>query len=103
MEGLRQDLGVLRSVVVGVQRHGGEARNEHDLDVGVEFGGPARQFDSVHLGHDDVGQQQLEGLFAQAVIGRQAIIEGGHVEAGVLQGPHQEATHIIIVLRQQDF
>ncbi len=30
---------------VGVQRDGGKARDEHDLQVRVELGGAARQFD----------------------------------------------------------
>ncbi len=35
---LGQHLGVLGCCGVGVERDRGEARDEHDLDVGIEFG-----------------------------------------------------------------
>src|SRR5687768_8269001 len=35
VEGFREDLGALRRAVVGVQRHRGEAGDEHDLEIGI--------------------------------------------------------------------
>src|SRR3954464_12502859 len=73
MEGLRQHLGVLRRLRARVERDRGDARDEHDLDVGVELGRAPGELDAVHLGHDDVGEEKLERLLAQAVIGREAV------------------------------
>ena len=69
MDRLRQHLGMLGRARIGIQRHRGEAGDEHDLDVGVELGGAAGELDAVHLRHDDVGEQQLEGLFPQPLVG----------------------------------
>jgi hypothetical protein len=33
-----------------MQRHGGKAGDEHDLERGIAFGGALGQFDSVHAG-----------------------------------------------------
>ena len=41
MDRLGQDLGVFGSAGVQIERHGGKAGDEHDLDVRIEFGGPA--------------------------------------------------------------
>src|ERR1044072_6526918 len=43
MHRLGQHFGVLRRVRSGIQRNGRKAGDEHDLDVGVELGGAARQ------------------------------------------------------------
>jgi len=59
MEGFRQDLGLRRRVVIRVERDRREAGNEHHLDIGVEFGRPAGQFDPVHLRHDNIGDMPL--------------------------------------------
>ncbi|CAH1669887.1 hypothetical protein BOSEA31B_13485 [Hyphomicrobiales bacterium] len=101
MEGLRQHLGILRRLRIGVERHGGEAGDEHHLDVGIELGGAPRQLDAVHLRHDDIGQQELERLLAETIIGRQAVVEGSDVVARILQGLDQEATHVVVVFREQ--
>ena len=86
---------------IGVERHGGKAGDEHHLEVRIELGGAARQFDAVHLRHDDVGQQQRERLLAQPLIGASAIVEGDDVVAGVLQRLHEEAAHVVVVFGQQ--
>ena len=60
MKGLGEDAGVLRRRVRGVERYGGEARDEHNLDFRVELSGATSKLDAVHLRHDDISQQQLE-------------------------------------------
>ena len=70
MDGLGKHLGVLGRGRIGIERHGGEAGDEHDLDVGVELGRAAGEFYPVHLRHDDIGQEELERLLAQALVGR---------------------------------
>jgi hypothetical protein len=102
MEGLREHLGVLRRRGVRVESHGGEAGDEHDLDVGVELGRPARELDAVHLRHHDVGEQELERLLAQPLIGREPVVVGDDVVAGGLQRLHQEAPHVGIIFCQKD-
>ncbi len=102
MEGLRQDLRILRRLRIGVERNGREPGDEHHLDVRVELGGAARQLDPIHLRHHDVGEKQFERLFAKPVVGGEAIVERGHVVAGVLQRLHEKAAHVVVVFGQQD-
>ena len=85
-----------------MERHRGKAGDEHDLERGIELGGPARQFDAVHLGHDDVGQEQVEAGLLDFLEGAQALAEAGHVVAGLLQRLHQEVPHVVVVFRKQD-
>ena len=47
-----------------IERNGSKASDEHDLDVRVQFRGPASQFDAIHFRHDNVGQEQSERFFA---------------------------------------
>ena len=90
----------LGALGVGIERDRGKPGDEHDLDIGIEFGGAARQLDAVHLRHDDIGQQQFERLFAQPLIGRQAVVVGHDLEAGILQRLDQESPHVDIVFRK---
>src|SRR5271154_6860442 len=60
MKGLGEDAGVLWRRVGGVQRHRGEARDEHNLDFRVEFSGATSKLNAVHFRHDDIGQEQFE-------------------------------------------
>ena len=103
MDRLGEHFGVLGRGGIGVERDRGEAGDEHDLDVGVELGGAAGKLDAVHLGHHDIGEQKLERLLAQPLIGRQPVVIGGHVESGILQRFDQKAPHIGIVFSQKDF
>src|SRR5204863_241263 len=59
VEGLGEDLGVGR-LAPGLQRHRGEAGDEHDADSGLDLAGLLGELDPVHLGHDDVAQEQVE-------------------------------------------
>ena len=63
----------------------------------------ARQLDAVHFRHDDVGEQELERLLAQALVRRQPVVIGHDVETGILQRLHQELAHVDIVFGKQDF
>ncbi len=102
MDRLRQHFGVLGRAGIRIERHGGKARDEHDLDVRIEFGGPAGEFDPVHLRHDDIRQQEFERFLAQSLIGGKTVIVGNHLESSILQRLHQETPHIDIVFGKQD-
>ena len=101
--GFDSTLACLGACEIGVQRDGGKAGDEHDLDVGIELGGAAREFDAVHFRHHDIGEQQFERLFAQPLIGRKPVVVGHDVEAGILQRLDQKPPHVGIVFGEQDF
>jgi hypothetical protein len=63
----------------------------------------AGELDTVHLRHDDVGEQELERLFAQPLVGGQAVVVGHDVETGILQRLDQEPAHVDVVFGKQDF
>ena len=100
MKRLGEDAGVLWRRVGGVQRHRGEARDEHNLDFRVELSGATSKLDAVHLRHDDIGQQQLERFLAQPIVRGQPVVERSYVVAGVLQRLDEKASHVVIVLRK---
>jgi hypothetical protein len=102
MEGLGQDLGILRRIRIRVQRDGCEAGDEHDLEVWIDFRGAARKFNAVHFRHDNVRQQQGKRLFAQALIGAGAIVEVADGIAGLFKRLHEEAAHVVVVFGQQN-
>ena len=64
VERLRQDPRVLGSVVVRIERDRGKASYEHNFDLGIEPGRATSKLESVHLRHDDIGEQKFEGLLA---------------------------------------
>ena len=41
----------------GIERHRSEARDEHDFHFGIDFRRPARELDSVHDRHDNIGEE----------------------------------------------
>src|ERR1700722_17453923 len=102
MKGLGEDAGVLRRRVRGVERYGGEARDEHNLDFRVELSGATSKLDAVHLRHDNIGQQEVERFLAQPIVRGQPVVERSYVVAGVLQRLDEKAAHGVIVLRKQD-
>src|SRR5689334_3102170 len=63
VEGLGEHLG-LRREAAGAQRDRGKAGDEHDAGFRRDRGDMLGKLDAVHLGHDDVGQQQVEALLA---------------------------------------
>ena len=100
--GLERTLAFLGAAEFGVERHRREAGDEHDLDVGIELGGAAGELDAVHLGHHDVGEQELERLLAQPLIGGKPVVVGDHVVAGVLQRLDQKAPHVGVIFGKEN-
>src|ERR1700730_9345536 len=103
MDRLREHLGIFGRLGIGVERDRGKAGDEHDLDVGVEFGSAARELNPVHLRHNDVGQQKLEGLLAQPLVSGKTVVERDDLVARILQGSHQKAAHVAIIFGKNDF
>ena len=96
VDGLAQHLGAGGGLAAGGERHGGEAGDEHDPQLGIARGGLAGHLDAVEPGHDDVGQQQVPLLVQHG--GRLvAIGAGGDVIAGPLQGAGEEAPEAVVV------
>ena len=48
-------------------------------------------------------QQKLERLLAQTLVGGEPVVERDHLVAGVLQRPYQEAAHVVVIFRKNDF
>ena len=92
----------LRRLVLTVEHNCGETRDEHDLEIGIDFAGAARQLDAVHLGHDDIGQQKREWLPFEALVGILAVFEGDHVIIRFFKRLDEETAHGIVILCKQD-
>ena len=60
------------------------------------------QLDTVHFGHHDIGQQQIEPLFTDQRQRRRSAINGNHLIARALQRPAKIVPHGIIIFGQQD-
>ena len=73
-----------------MQRDSGESGYEHDLEGVVHFGGTLGEFDPVHAGHDDIGQQKIETATPKAFMGIFAVAEIGDVMASLHQSLCQE-------------
>ncbi|MGY3470756.1 hypothetical protein ACVW0I_007627 [Bradyrhizobium sp. LM6.11] len=69
----------------------------------VEFRSPAGELDAVHLRHHDVGEQHLERLFPEPLIGGHAVVVGRDLKTGVFQRLDQETAHVVVVFGEQDF
>ena len=85
---LGQNLG-LRRFAVGLQRYGGKAGDEHHLGGRADFGAALRQFDPVHLRHDDIRQQQIEMLRFQQRHGLGSPVNRNHLVPRIVQRPRQ--------------
>ena len=72
------------------------------FSAGIEFCGTARQFDAIHLGHDDIGQQQVEGLLLDFFEGAGTFAKGRHSMASLFQRIHQKASQVFVVFCQND-
>lgn len=81
VERLGKHFRIARGVRIGIEGHCGKARNEHDLQIRIDFSCAARKLDTVHFWHDDIGQQQREWLLAQSFIGAGTVIEMSNVIA----------------------
>ena len=56
----------------------------------------------VHLGHDDVGQEQRKGLFLEPLIGVEPIAKRDDIVAGLGERLDQKAPHVLIVFGEQN-
>ena len=64
-------------------------------------GGQARDLDTVHARHDDIGQQQVPFL-VQNRDRLFAVGAGGHLIAGALQGAAQEAAQRVVIFGEEN-
>jgi hypothetical protein len=96
VEGLGQHLRLGRGAAA-LQGDGGKAGDEHHADRRVDRRRLLRQLDPVHLGHDDVGQQQVELLVLQKGHGLGAAADRLDLIADALQRPLQIFAHRRIV------
>src|SRR4026207_80995 len=101
MEGLGQDPGILRRLIGRIERDRGEARDEHDLQIRIEFARAPRKLDAIHLRHHDIGKEQGEGLFLQALVGFKPVAEGYDVVPSLSERLYQEAAHVLVVLGEE--
>ena len=98
VEGLGEHPGTARRLVAGLERHGGEAGDEHDPEVRAVLGGAARQLDPVEPRHDHVGQQEVDVLLlGQGGQGVDPVADRPHPVPGALQRFGEEAAHAVIV------
>ena len=101
-EGLLQEPLALAEHPVVLDHVVGVARHEERLHAGPQGADVPRELAAVHPGHHDVGEQQLERLLAQAIVSREPVVERGHVVARVLERLGEEATHVVVVFREED-
>jgi len=80
-----------------VQCDRGEARDEHDLERGIEIGRALGELDAVEARHHDVREQKIETYAAQALIGLGPIAARRDVVTRALERLSQEAAHRFIV------
>ena len=101
MERLRQKLCFGRCAAA-LERDGGEAGDDHDADRWVDHARLLRQFDAVHLGHDDVGQQQVEAVFPEQRHRFGTATDRGHIIADAGQGSGEIFAHRRVVFGEED-
>jgi len=99
----------LGEVVGGAFLHGGDGgldsrvgRHHDDLDFGPDAAGAAEQFEAVHLGHAQVGQQQVEGLRLERGEGILARRTGAHFIAAGLENIDEDVALNRVVFRDED-
>ena len=101
MEGLGQHLRVGRHGSV-LERDRGEAGDEHDAHRRVQSRGALGKLDSVQLGHDDIGQQQVETLLLEMFERDDAAFARRHGVTGTLQRAREIFAHRAIILGKKD-
>ena len=89
-------------LAAGLERDRGEAGDEHHPHVGRDRGRLLGELDAVHLGHDDVGQQQVELLALEQRQRGGAAIDRVDLIADPLERARQIDAHRIVVFGQQD-
>jgi len=97
-----QHLGIRRSLL-RIESDGGEAGNEHDLEIGLQLGGALGHFDAIGARHDDIGQQQVVGALVERQNSRVAIGATDNIIAGALQGARQKAADGILIFGKENF
>lgn len=102
MKRLREHPRILWGGVLGVKRDGGEACDEHDLEIRIELARPARQLDAIHPRHHDICKQEREGLFFQPLEGIVPILKGDNLVPSAPQRALKEPPHRIIIFRQKN-
>jgi len=103
MKWFGQHLGMFGGLGRRMQSDRGKARDEHDFERRLDFGGAFGEFDPVHAGHDDVRQQKIEADELQGLVGLRAVPARGHGVTGAFQRRRQEAPKRIIVFRKKNF
>ena len=101
MEGLGEELGLGRGASA-LEGDRGKAGDEHDADRGVDRARLLGQLDPVHLGHDDVGQKQVEMGRLEQRHGLGAAADGLDFITDALQRPLQILAHRRIVFGQEN-
>ena len=82
-------------------RHRGDHEHRQVLEAGIGLD-PLEQLETVHLGHHDVEQQQIERLGGQVLEQMLAAGDGEHVVAVLLEDPGQRAGERLVVVRHED-
>ena len=101
MNGLGQHLGSGWRTVLRRQGHGGETGDEHDAQIGVAGRSLTRHFNTVHAGHDNVGQQKIPRM-VEMLDRLLAIGAGLDLESSALKGASQETPEGIVVFGEKD-
>ena len=102
MEGLRQHLGIPRSLRIRVERHGGETGDEHHLDVRVELaspGAPARCRPSPASRYRSAAARTAPRAAGYRPTDR-CRTRRPHSRRSA--APHQEAAHVVVVFGEKD-
>ena len=97
MDQLEAAMGVFR-------QHVAVAAGEHDGQAGIALANDAGEFDTVHAGHDDVGEYQIGG---KLVLGEDCqrgvgIVGAAHRVSEILQELGGELADIVIVFDHED-
>jgi hypothetical protein len=83
---------------------GGKARGEQDFDARAQFGGAARQSEAVVLtGHDDVGEQDVNG--PRLTQQRQRLVAASRRDHLIAERPQlarDELANVLVVFDQEN-
>ena len=102
------DVERLAEVVVGAQPHGFDGgvgrreRRDHDAEhVLIDPLGGAKHLDAAHVGHLDVGDQQIEAAALELLDRRAAVLGQRHVVAFAAQHDGQQLAHRSLVVHDE--
>lgn len=81
----------------------GPAADEQDGEFGPEGARVLDEFEPVHAGHVDVGDEEVDGAVMDETIERGDAVRGlVHGVAGAFQHPGGGFTHHVVVIDEQD-